>query len=339
MQSYGSCPIRGSLLFLALMLSMLSIGCRQSIANPHTASNPHAASSGALIAKAQGSGMKLQVKGLPKGVVFIRQLQDQVWIGHQDGRTEYRFYRSDGTLRESRETYPKLEVPRQKIYYAADGKTPVQTEEFSTRGTLQRVEMLLPDGSKRVKLFWRDGKRLFAEGVVNRSKGTLEATFYREDGKAALLKLKTDNLTELAQEYNDKGKLLLEMKKDPSGVTVTVFQSDGLKASYRYVLLPGGKSEILEYAADGKAVVRKLLLDASGKVDTVEYFAGGVRTQVNTLNADQTIRLEEHFDSAGKVLKVVTYRGSPGLKEKLNQERLKVPTPVDPFKYFQQHDK
>jgi hypothetical protein len=279
----------------------------------------------------------------PDGVTEV-----ELQIEYADGRMEFRYFRADGSLKESKETYPGGRVVKRHALFAADGTTVVAEEKYRLDGSLETEFKLLPDGTKETVAYRSDGKRRLSFEVQRPDSSSVK-TYYRKDGTTTWAVFKTSASAQRQVDcYGDTGVLEHSRLYRADGMDVVVYRPDGT-ASHRqsWRLRYGGwyyRSYVLErlteYAPDGTTPVRELKMSYDGVTVTEAHLFNpdGSKASIRYFRGDGTLEKEEFLDKDGKVKKTETHKADEGIRESVEQGRLKEPAFDDPSDPYRRRD-
>lgn len=267
-------------------------------------------------------------------------------IEYADGRMGYRYFRADGTLRESKETHPGGRVVREQILYAADGKTVTAQHTWRIDGTAERSFTVAADGSRLTVIYRLDGKRKLSEEVVSPDSSSVK-TFYRKDGATLWARFVKPAGSKGSVEYfAEDGRLdHKRIYRADDGMDIEVYRSDGtmaFKQSWRlsysgWYYKSYALQYVEEYRADGKTLERKLTYSLDGRDirQAESYGPDGKKTSVRYFRFDETLEREDFFDSSGKIVRTVNHDASEKVTEPVDDSRQKEPLfddPSDPYR-------
>lgn len=211
---------------------------------------------------------------------------------YTDGSVGHRYFRADGTLRETTEYYPQRDaaepVLKSRATWSADGKTIEVGEVFRTDGSLWFTDKNLGDDKREITYYFADGWKFYSK-IVQPDEKVRTTTYFHRNGNRWVVEEKEKSQSGSYSEkhlttYDATGQTRL-FKTTQVGWQETV---DGFKASSSGQL-------ITHYNADGKRTHRQWgntwwnsFLDAYGNLSQVHVFDTNTDTVVKTIEVDES---------------------------------------------------
>jgi hypothetical protein len=257
-------------------------------------------------------------------------------------------YRADGSQLSYNRTAKDGSVVADKTF-AADGKTIVSGREVREDKTLKWTASQDANGVVTMVTYWWDGKTVFAN-TVTQPNGSYEATYFRKDGSLWMKRMGAQTGTvDREQSFDNSGKLAFTLEHTPQDIVATLYRADGTvlykqhmterKSGYgnyvnRTMLF------VEEYAADGKTVERKLVMDSSGySVDSVERPQSDGTTLVRSLNSSGAVVHEARRDANGNIVSQRDITPADGIKEPYEWRSVRTPSSDDPVNSWDMAEK
>jgi hypothetical protein len=225
--------------------------------------------------------------------------------------------------------------------YALDGKSITSGQELRADGTLKWKATQDSSGAVRTLTYWWDGTTLFSDKTQSQPGGAYTATYYKKDGKLWVKRTGSkDGVVDRDEQFNDSGKLAATVERSGQNTTATLYRDDGTiqyrqhmtevpssYGSYTYKTM----QYVEEYAADGKTLVRKLVMNSGGySVGQVERPNADGTTTVRTLNYNGTVTHEDIRDASGKITSQKDIDPNAGVKESYDYRAVREPSSDDP---------
>ena len=269
-------------------------------------------------------------------------------IEYRNGDKAVTKYRADGSQLSFNRTAKDGTAVADKVF-AADGATIVSGRELREDKTLKWTAVQDASGTVTMVTYWWDGKTVFAQ-TLTQTNGAYESTYFRKDGTlwAKRFGAKSGS-ADREQSFDSSGKLALTLERTPQEVVVSLYRADGTvqykqhmteRASgygnYTYRTM----GSVEELAADGKTVVRRLVMDSSGySVGSVERPQSDGTTIVRTLNSSGNVVHEEHRDAKGGVISQRDITPADGVKEPYEWRSVRTPSIDDPVSNWDMAEK
>lgn len=269
-------------------------------------------------------------------------------IEYRNGDKAVLKYRADQTQESYKRTAKNGTVLIEQNF-AADGKSVVGGRELRPDGTLKWQTTQDSSGAVTTEVYWYDGKSVFAQTTQNPPGGAWSATYFRKDSKLWMKTSgpKTGQVTR--QEVYDGGRLAVIMERNGQDVVATALRADGTAEFKQYITETASNyggyvysniRYVEEFAADGKTVVRKLVMDSNGYgVTAVERTNPDGTTTVRTLRYDRTVIGEETRDANGNVISQKTIDPSEKISEKVDYRAIRSTTPDNPVQRWEYEEK
>lgn len=233
----------------------------------------------------------------------------EIHTPYPDGSVGHQYFRTDGTLRETREHYPQRDnsepVLKSKSTWATDGKTFEYGEAYRPDGSLWFSHRDLPD-NKREEVFYFTGGYKFSSAIKVKGQSALETTYFHPTGNI------------WAVEQHERSQWGSYSEK-----VLTIFDASGKHKLYKVNQVgynetvdgftPGGYGRLVTfYNDDGKRTHRQWcnnywnsFLGSQGNLLSVSVF------DTNTDTVSRTIEV----DDGGQNVKLKTLTYASGAKK------------------------
>lgn len=271
---------------------------------------------------------EIQYRNGTKGVVKYRDNGTQL---------SYKLTDKDGNVR----------IDRQ---YGNDGKSLVGGFELREDNTQKLKVETTPGGVVTTTTWWFDGTRVFSV-ETRQPNGSWEAVYYAKNGKVWSKRSGTTaGVTDVDELYEmPSGNLEVKRVRKSATVTeITRYRSDGT-ARYMQTVAEkanswGGVSSqvesVVEFAADGKTVTRKLISKSGSPWDleqTLTYKSDGTVVR-KTFRPNGYVDKEEVLDASGNVTSTKTYAPSDRVSESFDTSMFYSQYRRDPVSSWQQQE-
>lgn len=303
---------------------------------------------------------QIEVRPVDSGETIRRHIFDaqgietETQIEYANGDKGVMLLRPDGTVSRFTVNKPNGKLKFDK-FAAPDGKTVIAGKQMRDDDTVIFTwdQFNLPAGSVRLTAYWWDGKRIFAE-QISHADGSVEAIYTRKNGKRWGRKLADTKGEVYFIEANDPdGNLSYQRKTSAGQVDTCFYRKDGtLEYTQLMKNMPapyGGNSlqvtEVVEYAADGKTVARRMSTAYNDYRLEV--------TETTTFNKDGTVTVRKLKPGYGNIVAKETIKDASGkvisekdfkdevLREEIEGNRLNMYTyrrePEDTWAYAEQY--